>query len=119
MTYVEYNLRKKLAIALSACIESRKCSDDCRNHRYYGSVYWVRLINFIFKLITIYHLTYLGAIMNQTIQPEDVISEIEEEEYHSSEIILHHLDEYFMGWNELHYTGHILTLIFYIISKLL
>ncbi|XP_047224867.1 protein-serine O-palmitoleoyltransferase porcupine-like isoform X1 [Girardinichthys multiradiatus] len=62
ITYVEHVLRKKLAFILSACILSRPCASDCR-HRHKKNV-WVLLLNLVFSLLVIFHLTYLGSMFD-------------------------------------------------------
>uniref|UniRef100_G3PH50 Porcupine O-acyltransferase like n=1 Tax=Gasterosteus aculeatus aculeatus TaxID=481459 RepID=G3PH50_GASAC len=63
ITYVEHVLRKKLASIFSACVLSRPCPADCSHQ--HKKEYWVMLLNLVFSLLAIFHLTYLGSILRR------------------------------------------------------
>ncbi|XP_071385235.1 protein-serine O-palmitoleoyltransferase porcupine-like isoform X1 [Centroberyx affinis] len=91
ITYVEHVLRKKLAAIFSACILSRPCGSDCSHqHR---KEYWVMLLNLLFSLLAIFHLTYLGSMFDS-----DVDDQAEEEGYVASHTI--------QKWSELNWASH-------------
>lgn len=62
ITFVEHVLRKRLAYILNACILSRPCASDC-SHRHKKNC-WVLLLNLVFSLLVIFHLTYLGSMFD-------------------------------------------------------
>lgn len=63
-TYIEYKLRAKLACALDACVRGTLCPVDCTAHTH--SVLSLRsiLLNSLFIVLNVYHLAYLGCILN-------------------------------------------------------
>ncbi|XP_053948246.1 protein-serine O-palmitoleoyltransferase porcupine [Anastrepha ludens] len=75
---VEYTLRAKLANAFNACITANNCRKLCR-FKYCPSHGWLRdgsilvkVANLLFSILAIFHLAYLGAIMNESTMEEDV-----------------------------------------------
>ncbi|KAI1701720.1 MBOAT, membrane-bound o-acyltransferase family domain-containing protein [Ditylenchus destructor] len=62
--YVESTFRKRLALKLSACIESRNCGPKC-THRHKKWNFWVLAVNIAFVFLNIFHLAYLGAPFQQ------------------------------------------------------
>uniref|UniRef100_A0AAQ5XSI8 Porcupine O-acyltransferase like n=1 Tax=Amphiprion ocellaris TaxID=80972 RepID=A0AAQ5XSI8_AMPOC len=91
ITYVEHVLRKKLACTFSACILSRPCASDC-SHRH-KKEYWVMLLNLIFSLLVIFHLTYLGSMFDPGVDEQEV-----EEGYAASHTI--------QRWSQLNWASH-------------
>ena len=71
-TYTEHVTRQKLASIFSACIEARKCAPSC-THRWKEGDWSVRLANFAFGLLAVFHLAYLGVMFDS--------SKIQEEGY--------------------------------------
>lgn len=63
-TYAEHNLRRKLARKFDACIGSRPCEQYCHVHKHTGRKLIVYFVNKIFTLLAIYHLGYLGYLMD-------------------------------------------------------
>uniref|UniRef100_A0A914VHJ0 Protein-serine O-palmitoleoyltransferase porcupine n=1 Tax=Plectus sambesii TaxID=2011161 RepID=A0A914VHJ0_9BILA len=58
-TYAEHVLREKLARTYNACIRARKCAPDC-SHQNKKTHMVVMLVNFLFFVLAVFHLTYLG-----------------------------------------------------------
>lgn len=64
-TYVEYSLRKKLSTKLSACIGARPCSQPCLVHkRQPTNNILVHTVNLFFTFLALFHLAYLGCIVD-------------------------------------------------------
>jgi len=63
-TWVEHSLRKKLASILNASIETKL--DTRAKYKYTESCGWVVVINFVFGLVTLFHLAYLGVMFDQS-----------------------------------------------------
>lgn len=66
LTWLEYNLRRKLASKFSACVLAKKCreTDDgmCqREHEYGPTTLTARFINGIFSFLAVIHLAFLGS----------------------------------------------------------
>ncbi|XP_059189966.1 protein-serine O-palmitoleoyltransferase porcupine-like [Centropristis striata] len=91
ITYVEHVLRKRLASIFSACILSRPCSSDCSHQ--HKKEYWVMLLNLVFSLLAIFHLTYLGSMFDPGLDEQEV-----EEGYAAIHTI--------QRWSELNWAGH-------------
>ncbi|XP_014369461.2 protein-serine O-palmitoleoyltransferase porcupine [Papilio machaon] len=60
-SYVEYNLRYKVASALEVCCLANPCAKQCE-HRYKKNSFIAVLMNTFFSVITIMHLAYLGVM---------------------------------------------------------
>nr|XP_046253288.1 protein-serine O-palmitoleoyltransferase porcupine-like isoform X2 [Scatophagus argus] len=91
ITYVEHVLRKKLASIFSACILSRPCASDCGHQ--HKKEYWVMLLNLVFSLLAIFHLTYLGSMFDPGVDEQEV-----EEGYAAIQTI--------HRWSELNWASH-------------
>lgn len=91
ITYVEHVLRKKLASIFSACILSRPCTSECSHQ--HKKEYWVMLLNLVFSLLTIFHLTYLGSMFDPGVDEQEV-----EEGYTAIHTI--------QRWSELNWASH-------------
>uniref|UniRef100_A0A0A9XHP3 Protein-serine O-palmitoleoyltransferase porcupine n=2 Tax=Lygus hesperus TaxID=30085 RepID=A0A0A9XHP3_LYGHE len=66
-TYVEYCLRKKLSDMFGACIAARPCTQPCSTHKHRTtSNIVVHTINLAFSLLAMFHLAYLGSIIDTT-----------------------------------------------------
>ncbi|KAM3871810.1 protein-serine O-palmitoleoyltransferase porcupine-like [Diretmus argenteus] len=90
ITYVEHVLRKKLAAIFSACILSKPCASDC-NHQH-KKKFWVILLNLMFSLLAVFHLTYLGSMFDA--DADDQV----EQGYVASHTI--------QKWSELNWASH-------------
>ncbi|XP_040049120.1 protein-serine O-palmitoleoyltransferase porcupine [Gasterosteus aculeatus] len=91
ITYVEHVLRKKLASIFSACVLSRPCPADCSHQ--HKKEYWVMLLNLVFSLLAIFHLTYLGSMFDPGVDEQEV-----EEGYAAIHTI--------QRWSELNWASH-------------
>ncbi|TMS15856.1 Protein-serine O-palmitoleoyltransferase porcupine [Larimichthys crocea] len=91
ITYVEHVLRKKLASIFSACILSRPCSSDCSHQ--HKKEYWVMLLNLVFSLLAIFHLTYLGSMFDAGADEQEI------EEGYAAIHTIHR-------WSELNWASH-------------
>ncbi|XP_037334420.2 protein-serine O-palmitoleoyltransferase porcupine-like [Pungitius pungitius] len=91
ITYVEHVLRKKLASIFRACVLSRPCPSDCGHQ--HKKEYWVMLLNLVFGLLAIFHLTYLGSMFDPGVDEQEV-----EEGYAASHTI--------QRWSELNWASH-------------
>ncbi|TRY92979.1 hypothetical protein DNTS_023093, partial [Danionella cerebrum] len=91
ITYVEHVLRKRLAAIFSACMLSKCCPTDC-NHQNKKTL-WVYGANFFFSLLSIFHLTYLGALFDS-----------EMDDMHAEEV--HMASHTIQKWSELNWASH-------------
>lgn len=91
ITYVEHVLRKRLASIFSACILSRPCRSDCGHQHKKGL--GVTLLNLLFSVVVIFHLTYLGSMFDSGLDDQSV-----EEGYSAIHTI--------RRWSELNWAGH-------------
>jgi len=66
-TWVEHRLRDKLANSLGASIGSRS-GRDSGLFKHDENEWWVIIINLMFGLLTLFHLTYLGVMFDQSDQ---------------------------------------------------
>ncbi|KAM4610802.1 protein-serine O-palmitoleoyltransferase porcupine-like isoform 1-T5 [Polymixia lowei] len=103
ITYVEHVLRKKLAAIFSACILSRHCNSDC-NHQH-KKEYWVMMLNVLFSVLAIFHLTYLGSMF------DDVDNQAVEEGYVANHTI--------QKWSELNWSSHWVVFICWVFYRLI
>ncbi|KAM6924718.1 protein-serine O-palmitoleoyltransferase porcupine-like [Xenentodon cancila] len=104
ITYVEHVVRKRLAEIFSACILSRPCSSDCSHQHKKG--FWVLLVNLVFSLLVVFHLTYLGSMFDPGTNEQEV-----EEGYAAVHTI--------QRWSELDWAGHWLLLAFWLFYRLI
>lgn len=109
-SYVEFRLRNLLAEILDACINAKKCTLDSKGccttkgHENTTAIYWVKLINFIFGILTVVLLAYLGVLLDQS-------------DYTSNQFSLY---GNLRKWYDLNFFGHIIVVIqymMYLISK--
>ena len=70
-TYVEHELRRKLATHLDACIEARACR-AC-NHRNMARNPYVLLTNLAFGILAAFNLAYLGDMFDSSSKAEEVL----------------------------------------------
>ncbi|CAL8369194.1 unnamed protein product [Lota lota] len=91
ITYIEHVLRKKLAAVFSACILSRPCNADCSHRHKKGC--WVMVVNVLFSLLAIFHLTYLGSMFDADMDDQAI-----EEGYLASHTL--------RRWSELNWASH-------------
>ncbi|KAM8830230.1 protein-serine O-palmitoleoyltransferase porcupine-like [Synchiropus picturatus] len=104
ITYVEHVLRKRLATIFSACIMSRPCPGDCPHQ--HKKEFWVKLLNLLFSLLTIFHLTYLGSMFDPGLDEHEV-----DEVYPASHTI--------QRWSELNWASHWVVFISWIFYRLI
>ncbi|XP_041860799.1 protein-serine O-palmitoleoyltransferase porcupine-like isoform X2 [Melanotaenia boesemani] len=104
ITYVEHVLRKKLASIFSACILSRPCSSDC-SHQHKKN-YWVMMLNLIFSLLVVFHLTYLGSMFDPG------SDELEAEEGYTA---IHTIQR----WSELNWASHWVVFACWVLYRLI
>uniref|UniRef100_A0A8C5FCF9 Uncharacterized protein n=1 Tax=Gadus morhua TaxID=8049 RepID=A0A8C5FCF9_GADMO len=90
ITYIEHVLRKKLAAVFSACILSRPCTADCSHRHKKG---WVMVVNVLFSLLAIFHLTYLGSMFDADMDDQAI-----EQGYLASHTL--------RRWSELNWASH-------------
>uniref|UniRef100_A0A8D9E3J5 Protein-serine O-palmitoleoyltransferase porcupine n=1 Tax=Cacopsylla melanoneura TaxID=428564 RepID=A0A8D9E3J5_9HEMI len=63
-SYIEYALRAKLAHCLDACIRAVRCPSECAEHAYTDCSARTLLLNGVFLLCNVFHLAYLGCVLN-------------------------------------------------------
>lgn len=63
-TFVEHVFRQKLACRFNACILSKSCPSECSKHKHKERSMTVRLVNLLFTFIALYHLSYLGYLID-------------------------------------------------------
>lgn len=63
-TYVEHSVRLQLSNKLNACVGARPCPQPCHAHKYTERMLFVALFNFLCSLLAIFHLAYLGIIID-------------------------------------------------------
>ncbi|KAK1897811.1 Protein-serine O-palmitoleoyltransferase porcupine [Dissostichus eleginoides] len=104
ITYVEHVLRKKLASIFSACVLSRPCPPDCSHQ--HKKTYWVMLLNLVFSLLAIFHLTYLGSMFDPGLDEQEV-----EEGYTAIHTV--------QRWSELNWASHWVMLACWVFYRLI
>uniref|UniRef100_A0A182PCZ4 Protein-serine O-palmitoleoyltransferase porcupine n=1 Tax=Anopheles epiroticus TaxID=199890 RepID=A0A182PCZ4_9DIPT len=98
-TFVEHELRKKLATIYSACVLVGKCPDTCPAHQHKRNSLFSIVINSLFFALNAFNLTYLGCIFDSSEGPPD--------EAHQEKSL-------FGGWAELNYASHWLLVFAYL-----
>lgn len=98
-SYVEYNLRSKIALALEVCCLANPCLKQC-THKYKKNSLLALVVNSIFTLITIMHLAYLGVMFEASFSVQE-----------SGFSYLHTMSK----WENLNYFSHGLVVFMYII----
>lgn len=101
-TYTEHVTRQKLASVFSACIQARKCGNNC-GHAYKEDNWTVKLANFAFSLLAVFHLAYLGLMFDS--------SKVQEEGYN----FYHTLNK----WRWLHFSSHWIVLATFVFHSLI
>ncbi|BET02056.1 transferase activity, transferring acyl groups [Nesidiocoris tenuis] len=92
-TYVEHSLRSKMAEKFCACIGPRPCPKPCSVHkRHSTSNILVYAINLLFTLVAIFHLAYLGCILDTVMDTGENI-----------------VKDPFSRWAELGYVSHFMV----------
>ncbi|XP_053227194.1 protein-serine O-palmitoleoyltransferase porcupine isoform X2 [Podarcis raffonei] len=104
ITYIEHVLRKRLAVIFDACILSKRCPPGC-SHRHNTSL-WVYLINLLFGVLAIFHLSYLGSLFDM-----DADDSMEEQGYGMS-YTMH-------KWSELSWASHWATFASWVFYRLI
>lgn len=100
-SYVQMSLRKKAAEFFSACIKVVPC-ENCR-HKYGAWNKKIMLINFIFLLLTMIDLVYVGILMDSVGQDFNLVD--------SLSLIC-------SKWSSLYYISHIINGLLFLISLL-
>ncbi|XP_058443243.1 protein-serine O-palmitoleoyltransferase porcupine [Malaya genurostris] len=95
-SYVEYNLRRKLADIFSACVAVKKCPVPCKKHSKSKNTLFSMTVNFLFSLLCVINLAYLGTVF-------DASSQLQAEGFS--------LTEAFGKWKNLGYVSHWLLLL--------
>lgn len=103
-TYVEYNLRKKLASIYKACIQASPCHSNCVQHQYKSNHWIVLTANVFFTLLTIVHLAYLGVMFEAS-------TSVQEQGYSYT----HTLDK----WSALNFASHWIVGLCYFLCALI
>ncbi|XP_038863643.1 protein-serine O-palmitoleoyltransferase porcupine-like [Salvelinus namaycush] len=102
--FITYVLRERLAAIFSACILSKQCPTDCR-HQYQKEL-WVYGINMPFSAMAIFHLTYLGSLLDA-----DIENLAAEEGYVANHTI--------QKWSELSWASHWLVFACWLFYRLI
>lgn len=89
-TYAEHTIRAQLAYKFDACILVKACL--CCNHKHSSQQLLVRIVNWIFSMMAIFHLAYLGVL----------IGEQSTDHYDIHQSILHIRNQ----WGDLNYLSH-------------
>uniref|UniRef100_A0A182IPA7 Protein-serine O-palmitoleoyltransferase porcupine n=1 Tax=Anopheles atroparvus TaxID=41427 RepID=A0A182IPA7_ANOAO len=98
-TYVEHEIRKKIAAIYSACVLVGKCPATCTLHQHKGKSLFSIVINALFFLLNLFNLIYLGCIFESSEGPPEEI----------------HPDKSMFGrWTELNYASHWLLVFAYL-----
>lgn len=87
-TYIEHSIRAKLSNRLDACVSARPCPNPCTHHTYTEKLLMVGLCNLLWSALAVFHLAYLGCIID--ISDTRVLS----------------FSEAFEKWSELNYISH-------------
>ncbi|XP_035777174.1 protein-serine O-palmitoleoyltransferase porcupine-like [Anopheles albimanus] len=90
-TYVEHELRKKIANIYSACVLVGRCPTRCTAHTHRAGSLFTLVINTLFFLLNIFNLIYLGCIFEPT-------ERLPEESKRDHSI--------FAPWSELQFVSH-------------
>ncbi|XP_052897000.1 protein-serine O-palmitoleoyltransferase porcupine [Anopheles moucheti] len=98
-TFVEHEIRKKLATIYSACVLVGKCPGACTVHQHRSKSVLCIVINALFFTLNTFNLIYLGCIFETTEGPP-------EEADHDKSM--------FGRWAELNYTSHWLLVFAYL-----
>nr|XP_018900242.1 PREDICTED: protein-serine O-palmitoleoyltransferase porcupine [Bemisia tabaci] len=88
-SYVEYIFRKKLSIKWNACISAKPCPTYCEKHEHTERKIAVKFFNTLFTFLNIFHLVYLGILLDFN---------TDKEQYNSMET--------FNDWKDLNYISH-------------
>uniref|UniRef100_A0A0N5BS04 Protein-serine O-palmitoleoyltransferase porcupine n=1 Tax=Strongyloides papillosus TaxID=174720 RepID=A0A0N5BS04_STREA len=64
---IESKLRSRLSNRLNSCCKSRRCLENC-DHYYKTYHFRTLIVNFIFFIINVYHLIYLGAPFDDSVE---------------------------------------------------
>ncbi|XP_053676409.1 protein-serine O-palmitoleoyltransferase porcupine [Anopheles nili] len=102
-TYVEHEIRRKIAAIYSACVLVGKCPEPCIVHQHKSKSLLCIIINTLFFLLNMFNLIYLGCIFESTEGPPEEISNEK---------------SIFARWTELNFASHWLlgfAYLFYVI----
>uniref|UniRef100_A0A182R0A3 Protein-serine O-palmitoleoyltransferase porcupine n=1 Tax=Anopheles farauti TaxID=69004 RepID=A0A182R0A3_9DIPT len=98
-TFVEHEIRRKIAAIYSACVLVGKCPDSCAVHQHKNKSLLCIVINVLFFALNTFNLIYLGCIFETTEGPPEEV---------------HHDKSIFGRWTELNYASHWLLVFAYI-----
>lgn len=102
-TYTEHSVRLKLSSQFSACLGARLCPVRCPKHTHTQSNLLVNLTNIVLTLVAIFHLAYLGVLMDTSPQEDPMTVS----------------DNPFSRWQQLHYISHWVVAFTFLINLLL
>uniref|UniRef100_W5UKM1 Protein-cysteine N-palmitoyltransferase porcupine n=1 Tax=Ictalurus punctatus TaxID=7998 RepID=W5UKM1_ICTPU len=104
MTYIEYELRKRLSVILNACVLSKRCPSDCKHQN--KKAFWVYFINGAFSVLAVLHLTYLSSVFGSS--ADDIDPDEDGMASHT-----------FHKWSELNWTSHWLTFGLWVVYRII
>ncbi|TKR80857.1 hypothetical protein L596_014849 [Steinernema carpocapsae] len=64
-SFAENQFRSRLSRRMNACVKARKCFEDCC-HTHKSISVRATLVNFLFCLLSVYHLIYLGMVFDDS-----------------------------------------------------
>lgn len=67
--YIESVFRHTLACGFNACIEARRCKQDCK-HKYRKWNFWVISVNLLFGFVAVWNLAYLGCLFDNSAEED-------------------------------------------------
>lgn len=98
-SYVEYNFRYKVALALEVCCLANPCVKQC-DHKYKKNSFLAVFVNTLFSILTIIHLAYLGVMFEASFSVQE-----------SGYSFYHTINK----WENLNYFSHALAAFMYLI----
>lgn len=99
-TYAEYSIRQKLSSTLNACVAARPCPTVCTKHMHTARLLPVAVFNWFWSALAIFHLAYLGCIIDTSDSPAA-------------------FPKVFEKWSNVHYISHWVTLLMFIFYSFL
>ncbi|MCJ8734901.1 hypothetical protein PDJAM_G00240680 [Pangasius djambal] len=104
MTYIEYELRKRLSIIFNACVLSKRCPSHCKHQN--KKAFWVYFINGAFSVLAVLHLTYLASVFGSS------ADDLDSDEDGMASHTIH-------KWSELSWTSHWLTFGLWVLYRII
>lgn len=99
-TFVETKLRNRLSYKFNSCIRASECKPGCK-HYYKKNSLVTFLLNFLFRLLAIYHLVYLGMVFDD-----------------SNATTGYSMGHTLYMWSTWRYSSHLIAVVLYVISVL-